>query len=348
MLVLLLSSFSTLDLPRSMAQSDGRSSWVSILIISLIYAVSASMIAKMNKAHEGEVFFDYGKELAGKFTITVVTLYYLVYYYMIAIYLDTKMVHFLQANFLPKTPCMVMLLFGILLYSYAITKRLTIIARLAELIGIAFLIMIVAISIAMLSTGMVYNILPLINLKEISGKAFKDLIIPFGGIELLLVLPFWKENKKVVKTVFFTLLFIGFLYVLVVQSTILTLGINNTMTLNDSFIEALRAVEIPMIERLDIYYLTFNLSALFMEMILLYTMIIEFASKLLPKAKRGVLCIYIGAISFTLCFIKSKLENVDQFFLKALPVLAILSSFIIPFVFYIADRMAQSKQKEKG
>ena len=76
-------------------------------------------------------------------------------------------------------------------------------------------------------------------------------MFPFGGIEVLLIMPFSSKNKKAPLIAFLTLIFIGLLYMLVVESTISILGINNTILYNDSFIEAVKIVYIPVIERTD-------------------------------------------------------------------------------------------------
>jgi hypothetical protein len=90
-----------------------------------------------------------------------------------------------------------------------------------------------------------YNILPFLDISETKQffSTMKNFVIPYGGIEILLIIPFTLMNKKASKIAFFTLIFIGIFYVLIVEGTLSTLGINNTMTLNDSFVEAIKIVK---------------------------------------------------------------------------------------------------------
>lgn len=237
-----LTAYTTIDLPKTMAQTAGRSSWIPIIIVSIIFGISAIIITKLNNMFLGKVFFDYSQGIMGKFFTYLIVFYYILYFLIIGVYLKLKLVGVLTSNFLPKTPPFVFLLFGIALFAYVAYKGITNIARMLEIYGVLFLIITVGISALMLAGGTKYNILPFFNASEIKeyAKTMKDLIVPYGGAEVLLIIPFSAKNKKAPKTAFFTLLFIGLFYALIVESTIMILGINNTALLNDSFIEAIK------------------------------------------------------------------------------------------------------------
>ena len=338
---LTLTSYTTIDLPGIMAQTAGRSSWIPIIITSIIFGVATAIITKLNNMFQGKVLFDYSQEIVGKFFTYLIALYYMLFFLIIGVYLKLKLVGLIKSNFLPLTPQFVVLIFGILLFAYVSYKGVTNVARSFEIIGVLFLIMTVGICIFMLVEGMKYNILPFFDITETKSflVTMKDLVTPYTGIGVLLVIPFTPINKKAPKVAFFTLVFIGLFYVLIVESTIMILGINNTIALNDSFVEAIKIVEIPVIERTDISYLTFGLLSLFAGMIIVFTTIVEFACRLFSKVKRQIIVIAIGIVFFILCLLLLNIKNMRDVFESFAPYLVLTSSILIPTILFILAKV---------
>lgn len=336
-----LTTYTTIDLPKAMAQTAGRSSWIPIIIASIIFGFAGIIITKLNNMFLGKVFFDYSQEIVGKFFTYVIAFYLILYFLFVGVYLKLKLAGLLTSNFLPKTPEFIFLLFGIALSAYVAYKGITNIARMSEIFGVLFLIVTVAICILMLIGGIKYNILPFFNASEIKeyAKAMKHLIVPYGGLEILLIIPFTAKNKKAPKLAFFTLLFIGLFYVLIVESSIMILGINNTTLLNDSFIEAIKIVEAPVIERLDIFYLTIGLISLFGGIIIVFATIVELACRIFPKMKRYVVVIAIGVIFFILSLLALKIKDFEKVSENFSFYLVFISSFLIPITVFILAKV---------
>jgi len=338
---LTLTTYTTIDLPKIMAQTTGRSSWIPIITASIIFGLAAVIITKLNNMFQGKVFFDYSQEIVGKFFAYLIAVYFILHFLIVGVYLKLKLVGLLTSNFLPKTPQFAMLVFGILLFAYVSYKGITNIARMFEICGIMFLVITVGICLVMLFQGMSANVLPLFNPNEAKQYlgATKHFVTPYSGIEVLLIIPFTPINKKAPKVAFLTLLFIGLFYVLIVESTIMTLGINNTIALNDSFIEAIKLVEAPVIERLDIFYLTFGLTSLFAGMIIVFTAIVEFACKIFLKVKRSIIVTAIGVIFFILCLFALNIQNMNDIYNSFAPYLVLVSCVIIPTTLFIAAKV---------
>jgi len=336
-----LTTYTTIDLPKTMAQGAGRSSWIPIIVTSLIFGVAAIIITKLNNMFLGEVFFDYSQKIVGKFFAYVIACYFILYHLLIGVYLKLKLVGLVTSNFLPKTPHFLLLLFGIALFAYVSYKGITNIARMLEIYGVAFLIITVGICALMLVGGTKYNILPFFTVSEISGyaKTMRDLIVPFSGIEVLFIIPFTVNNKTATKTAFITLLFIGLFYVLIVESSIMILGINNTILLNDSFIEAVKITNVPIIERLDIFYLTFGLASLFSGMIIVFTTVVEFTCKIFSKVKRHIVVISVGFGFFILCMFGSKINDMETVYEKFAYYFVLISSLVIPITVYVLAKI---------
>lgn len=344
---LTLTSYTTIDLPKQMAQTIGRSSWIPLIIASVIFGLVAVIITKLNNIFQGKVFFDYSQEIVGKFFAYVIAIYFTAYFLIVGIYLKLKLVGLLTSNFLPNTPQFVMLIFGVLLFAYVAYKGVTNIARLFEICGIMFLAVTIGVCLLMLFQGMSENILPFFDPTEVKnylGSA-KQFVIPYGGLEILLIIPFTPINKKAPKIAFLTLLSIGLFYVLIVESTIMTLGINNTIALNDSFIEAIKLTEAPVIERLDIFYLTFGLTSLFAGMIIIFNAIVEFACKIFSKVRRHIIVIVIGIVVFILSSSALHIQNMTDVYDNLLTVLVLISCVIIPTVLFIVAKAKKRASK---
>lgn len=344
---LTLTTYTTIDLPKIMAKTAGRSSWIFIIIASIVFGISAVMITRLNSIHQGEVFYDYSQRLIGKPLSYALAWYYMLMFLAIGIYLKLKLVILLKSNFLPQTPQVIMLIVGIALFGYVAYKGITNVARMFEIIGFLFIIVTIAICICLIIKGMVYNIMPLYTVSETENlvATFKDLITPFTGLCALFVIPFTKINKKASRLAFLTTIFIGLFYILIVESTIMILGINNTMMLNDSFIEAVKVVEFPIIERMDIFYLTFGLTSLFAGLIIVFTVILEFACKLFKNVRRGVMVAIIDIVFFLICLFALQLADVKTVYESFGPYMVLFSGIIIPTILLIISYVKRAKSR---
>jgi len=347
---LTLTTYSTIDLPKIMAQTAGRSSWIPIIVASLLFGGAAVIITKLNNMYHGKVFFDYSQEITGKFFSRLISSYYLLFFLIIGVYLKLKLVGLLKSNFLPQTPQFIMLLMGVSLFGYVAYKGITNIARMFEIIGALFLVVTLGLCVVMILEGMSYNILPFFNITETKEymHTIKDLATPYTGLAVLFIIPFTAQNKKAPKVAFFTLLFIGLLYVLIVESTIMILGINNSIAFNDAFIEAIKIVELPVIERTDIFYLTFGLTSLFAGMIIMFAGILEFACRLFPSVKRHVITIVIGITFFILCLFALNINNMHDVFESFAPYLVLTSTILIPTLLLIIAQVKKRTSQKPG
>ena len=346
---LTLTAYTTIDLPKIMAETAGRSSWIPILMVSVFFAVAVLIITKLNYMYQNKAFSEYSQEIVGKFFSHLIAIYFLIYFLVIGVYLKLKLVGLLQSNFLQNTPQFVMLLIGIALFAYVAYKGITNIARGFEIVGITFLIITVGICILMVTEGMHYNILPLYNPADTKefARTVKELVLPFGGLEILLIIPFTAKNKKAPKIAFFTLLFIGLFYVLIVEGTFMILGINNAVALNDSFIEAIKIVEVPVLERTDIFYLTFGLTSLFSAMIIVFTAVTEFACRIFAKVKRHFVVMIISVVFFVLCLFGLNIKDLNELYANYATVPVLFSSVLIPTLLFIVAKLKKRAQRNR-
>jgi spore germination protein len=61
-----------------MAGTAGRSSWIPIIIASLIFGIAVVIITKLNNMYQNKVLFDYSQEVVGKFFTYMIIIYFII------------------------------------------------------------------------------------------------------------------------------------------------------------------------------------------------------------------------------------------------------------------------------
>ena len=342
---LTITTFTVVTIAKDMAETAGRGSWLPLLITSIIFAIGAALIIRLNCKYEGKMIFDYSSILVGKVGAYILSIFYVIYFSIITIYLVTQLATVLKNDFLFKTPTWATMLIGIPVFTYIAFKGITNVARLFEFIGIFFVIIAVTVHILMISQAEVTHILPLFDSKDMSKylEATRSTILPFLGIEVLLILPMTKQNgKKAVATVFFTLIGIGLFYILVVESCIMKLGLYEIVHYKDALIIAIRNMEIQafdFFQRMDFLYLTMGYMGFFMGITIIYTSIIEHLCKLFPKARRSVLTIIVAIISYILCVIFAG-KPIYRAFVESIGIyIGLVAAFAIPILLLLISKV---------
>ncbi len=230
--------------------------------------------------------------------------------------------------------------------------RVVAFGRLAEIIGVLFLITGTFVHIAMATEGDVNRILPLFNPQEIEQyiEGFKASIFPFLGIEVLLVFPLAKKKgKKPVRTTIFALTTITLFYILVVETSIMKLGLNDIVHYKDALIVAIRDTEPPFMEiiaRLDLLYLTVGFAGLFIGISIVMTTITEYVHRLLPTLSRLAVVIALGVVTYALFLIVSGIKGYEDFAVTLGTYLGLFGTFVIPLVLFMIAKAKKKNQKE--
>lgn len=336
-LLLVTCAFSTIDIPQIAAKTMGRSGWIVIVVYAIPFSLFALMITKLNNMFMGLTLFEYGQILLGKVLNCILCILLAVYYFSVLVYLNENMVNLITMNFLPKTQPMFTLAIAISLFGFIVYRGTETMARLFELMGVMYLIITLLLCLLMLIQSEIVNIFPLYNPDD--GKQFFSTLLlfgaVFGGMENLFLIPFSKKNKNAPKVAFFAILAIALLFVLITEGSIGMLGINNAIAYNDTFLEAIKLTDAPVIERPDILYIPIGLASLFAILIILIHSLVEILSKMFPSAKRGMLVSFVCAASYIASLVVLGMPDYDTKFKKILPVLVLLFSGALPVLLYL-------------
>jgi len=335
-LLLTLTSYSVVDISRAMAASAGYGSWFTLLITSIIFSAVGIIVVSLANMYKGQMMHEYSCKLIGNFGGYAVSIYYVVYFSLIVVFLGLQLATILKADFFPKTPKAAILLAGIPVFCFIAYKGITALARLFEMIGMFYIVVGTTVHVIMFTQGNPNYILPLFNKADIGNyfAAIKDAIFPFLGIEILLIIPFSKENgKKSIITTALTVFAIGLFYILIVESCIMKLGMNDIVHYNSSIIVAIRDMELPFLDfmkRLDVLFLTVGFMGFFLGITIVYTAITEYLCRIFKNAKRMMIVIVLGALSFAACLILDTVEGFSDFVTSVGIYLGIGAGALIP------------------
>lgn len=349
-LFITISTSSVSLLAKTMALSAGHGAWITLLLASLIFAAITALIVKLNQLNEGKTLYEYSQALVGKQVGLLIGLFYVAYFFLFSLYYCNSFSVLVKANFLAKTPVWAMLLAGMPVYGTIAYKGIRNIGRLAEIIGLVFLVVTVILFVSMLFQGTFSFILPLFNASDI-GKYFlalKDTAEPFLGIEVLLIIPFLKKNKRAPKVAFFSILGIGLFYILDVYGCYAMIGIDEIVHHNFPMVAAIRLLEYPKIEflqRMDIAYDTIGFMRVFVGKSMLYLALVELLCKMLPKAKRIAVVLVVGAAVLFASIVIFPIPNITQIFKTALSVCSLAAMVAIPLVLLLITKV---KNREKS
>ncbi len=347
LIFLSMTTYNVVTIANSMARAAGRGGWLPLLAAAFIFAVIAVIITKLGGMFEGQMLFDYSKQIVGAFFAYVIALYFILYFMIVFVYLHVQIIDLLKVNFLPRTPKWATALSGIIVFGFIANKGIRNVARLFEIIAPIFIVVSVCIYCLALFQGREFNLLPLFESSRMweYADALKKSVVPFLGLELLLVIPFTPQNKKVPKLMFFTVLLVGLYYILVLLSNIKILGVNAVMYYQAPLVEALKLVQIPILERVDILYQTIGFCGLFLGTIIVYTAIVELFCKMFAKSNRAIVVAVTGAVLYALVLVSNLIKHPIPKLVFVIAVLGLLSSALIPAILYVIAKVKNYAQK---
>ena len=343
-LFLTLTSITVVTIPGVMAETAGVGSWMPLLAMSVVFGVLAAVVASLQRAFPGMALYDYSRELVGKAGCFLIAVFYVVYFLTVDTYLCNAMAGMLQANFLFKTPYWAFLAAGLPVFGYLAYHGPVTVARIFELYGMVFLIALLLVHANMLIQGDLENILPLIVPSEVGrsfGAAGKT-IIAFLGIEVLTVMPFPKKSKKAPRVAFITLLLVGIVYVLVVESSIMMVGLHEITFYEYPLLTAIRQVQLENIEflrRVDMLYLTVGLMGIFAGMSVVYLAIVEYSGRLLPRVPRGGIVIGAGVVIFLLSLVGFGIQDFRDIIIEYITYGGLIAAGLIPVGLWIVAKV---------
>jgi spore germination protein (amino acid permease) len=349
---------SVINVAKMQAISSGHGAWIPLLITGVLFGIMASIIVSLNKQFEGDTLFEYSGKIAGKFVgrsagkfvayllAIIYTLYFMVYssYYCITFF------QLIKANILTQSPEWALLLISMPFLGFIAYKGFTNTGRLAELVGIVYLIVSLILFVTMFVQGRINYILPL-YVKSETGRYFaaiKGTMGQFVGISLLTLIPIKKSDKKIGKVAFWTMIGIAVFYIMDVYGCYAMIGLDEIKHYNYPLVDAIRLVEYKKIEffqRVDITYQTIGFIRVFVAKGIIYMAVVEYLCKIFSKAKRLVIVIITGFLLYTTDIIALGIPDIRAKLFMIRTYYAYAVCFIIPLALLMMAKVKKNGKK---
>ncbi|HHW00354.1 MAG TPA: endospore germination permease [Clostridiaceae bacterium] len=343
--------YGILILPKNAVENAGTAAWVAVALATIYAALVTYMFTYLGYMHPNMTMPDYSQKLVGKFFTFVFVLIYVLQHFVLFILLVKNTGQHISQTVLVKTPTPVIIFVFILVAFYAVSKNLRVVALVCEFYGVTITIGLVIICILLFSQGNINNMRPFLGTYDIKTyfKASLTLSIPFLGMETLFAVPIDKKNgKKVFKYTTIAILFIGFLYILIVESCISVRGTDMIIHYKDALIEVVRSVDVVQLEflrRLDGLFIIIWIMAVFTTVIMYFYSTVFLLSKCFTKISYKAIAIAIMIIaSFCASFIPLDPPDIE----KALNYTSYFSTVtivLIPLILIIFTRVKKHEKK---
>lgn len=336
--------YGILDLPKVIAEKAGTGGWFSLIITTIIAMIVVAINIKLAFSHNNKILPQYHEKLIGKFLGKIINLIYIIYFFLLSTLIVRAASEVVKNSILLKTPIWFLCLVFLATTYYALIRGGRGIVSICQTYGIIVIVSIIIVHILILTQGKSYNVMPVFNFKELGRylKAGLNFQIPFLGVEIFLFTPLDKErNKGITKKVIYMLGFIGLMYILIVESSISVMSVNDIVQYNDALIATIRRVEIQSLEffrRLDgLFIISWILSIFCTIFIYMYGLNL-FVVKFLDAKNSNFTALIIIVVSFIVTQLPVTFEQVKAS-IKYIGFLGILCSMIIPTILLIITKV---------
>jgi len=342
--------YGVMGLPKNVAENAGTGGWITLLIATAMAAIFTYIFTYLGYVHENKTIYEYSKMLTGNFITAIFMFLFIIEFFLFYTMVVRASSEIIKLTVLIKTPVWALCLLYYLVVYYLIIKDFSIIVRIMEFYGMFIIIAYLIVHFLIATQGKLINVRPYFGQADIITyfKASVVTVLPFLGIEILGIIPFRKavNGKKVFKYTVSMIVFIGFLYILVVESCVSVIGVDGIVYYKDALLSTIRRIDIEWLQflrRLDAIFLmswimstfctitlfsygtAFLLSKYFkrinLKLLIFILMIISFYVSLLPKTFNDIQKImdyssYLGfpAISFIpiILLIITKVKKYDK------------------------------------
>jgi len=336
--------YGIVGLPKKIAEIGGTGGWTTLLISTLIFIVIANMFLYLGHTYKNQTLYEYSEPLVGKYVSKLIVVVYIFYFTLSSSSLIRISSETIKITVFEKTPAIAFIISFYLILYYTIIKRLRVFARLSEIYGIIFIIAILIIQFFMFTSGDYINLRPFIVAEDIPVylSSIPKVLFSFYGVEIIAIIPLCtKNNKNVFKYVSIMVGFIGFLYIIIVESCISLMGSDNIIHYQDALFVAIRRLDIPYLDFLrrpdGIFIMTWLMSLICTAIGTAYGAVV-LLSKLFNKIPFNLITAAYILMSFFICIMPKTFFQIEDL-IAFINNFAVMPVFIVPIILSIITKM---------
>lgn len=336
--------FSTLKLPKIMAETAGTGAWLVLLLAAVFFVADVSIIVYLGTQYNGKSLFEYSRLLVGKPLACCFSAVYVVYFFIMLTFVVRSSADVIKSEILFYTPVWATMLLILAMALYAASKGLTNIGRIIEYIGLIILITGFSLCFLMFTQGNSLNLRPFFNASEKNAyiHALPSTVFYYLGFECITIVPFSKSNgKQAVKAAVLAILILCIYFILIVESCYAILGIDDIVNYAYPLISAIRRLDIAILQfakRLDLFFIMAWLASVFCSAAMISFAAAAYIKKLIPKAAISFILIVIGLLSFFAGQLIPSADKVSELFISFITFFGLIPAFFIPLVLLLIHR----------
>lgn len=345
--------YGVMALPKNVAENAGTGGWITLLISTSIAVIFTYIFTYLGYVHENKTIYDYSKMLTGKFITAIFMFLFITEFFLFFTMAVRASSEIIKLTVLIKTPVWALCLLYYLVVYYLIIKEFRIIARVIEFYGIIIVMSYLVIHFLIFSQGKLINIRPYFGQADIMTylKSSTVTVLPFLGIEILGIIPFSKtiNGKKVFKYTTSMIVFIGLLYILVVESCISVIGIDGIIYYKDALLATIRRIDIEWLQflkRLDGIFLMSWIMSTFCTIALFSYGTVFLLSKYFKKINLKLLIFILMVISYYVSLLPKTFDDVQKI-MDYSSYLGFPTVSFIPIVLLIITKVKKHDKKVK-
>jgi len=345
-LVITITFFPALDSP-----PGNQDVWLSVLLSIPVHLILSIPVYLLWKRFPNQSFIDYSQTILGKAGKLIGLFYVLYFIHALSMFLY-EWSAFLTTIIIPETPVLFILAFVLPFCAYAVIKGIEVIGRLAEFFA-PFIFFGLIIIFLLLTKDMDLRVFTPFMEKGLMPILFGALVISLRTSEILvlaMLLPYLKEKKEKVKFVLISFYStVAFFWIMCAITVLATLGIDLTRTLQFSYFEAVRLINIgDFIERIESIHLSVWIISGFLRVTLYYYVIVMGISQIFnfKSYKPLVLCTLTILLPVSL-ILQSNIAELNTFLsYKIEPLYNLFFVLIIPsLLLFVAVIRKQGEKK---
>jgi len=338
-------------LSHELAQGAGTGGWFTIVLSSIIVAISAYIFAYLGNTHKNQTLYDYSRMLVGKY-ITYIFAFIYIFYFLIFSSISSRLFcEDIKIFILPRTPISALYLLLLFAIFLVVDRKLRVLARLCEFYMSIVIIGIVIVLTIVITQGEFVNLRPFWNSEDFLSyiKASHYMIAPFLGFELLGCIAFNKDNKGSWKYAILAVFVVSALYIYTFETCVSVLGVDDVIHYKLVFLNTLRSVDVPYLDflkRLDGIAMIFWFMSMFCYLSLFVYGTVFYIKKALSKIPYRIILLSVLGLSAVVFSIPKSYEEAYGI-LNAISYLIIFTALIIPCTLLILTKVKKNEKNTR-
>lgn len=345
-----IAGYTVIELPKIMAESAGTGAWFVLMLASVLFLLPVLVITYLNNTFKDKTWFEYSKMLVGRIISYIFLVIYLFYTIGVFAFINRVSSEVIRIDFLRNASTWQISFLMIIIICYALSKGFTNLLRLFEFYGVIILVIVVIIHTVMFTQGKLIDLQPFFRTSQFGNylMAVPNTMMPYLGFEMILLIPFTKKNKKVYLSTLLPVLAVGFTYIIIVESVISVIGIDDVVNYTDSLVVAIRRIDIrslQFLQRFDSLFVVAWFMAGFCTSSAYAYGALYCMKKLLPKAKTFILLVALGVLSFVIGAIPGSHKDAGEALIKVDIYLGLFVAILMPMIFLITAKVKKNGEK---